>query len=42
VSFCEKAALIISKLQLIGTEPETLTVNSLDFFFPFSFLALKL
>lgn len=39
----EKAALIITKLQLIGAEPEVLTVNSLDFFFFFSFLlALKM
>lgn len=29
--FCEKAGLIITKLQLIGAEPEILMVNSLDF-----------
>lgn len=40
MSFCKKAALIISKLPLIGAEPETLTVNSLGFFF--SFLAHKM
>lgn len=40
--FCEKAALIITKLQLIGAEPEILTVNSLDIFFFFPPLALKM
>jgi hypothetical protein len=34
-SFFKKAALVISKLQLIGAEPESLTVNPLVFFFFF-------
>lgn len=38
VFFFEKAALIFSKLQLIGPEPETLTVNLLGFSFFFFFL----
>lgn len=32
VFFCEKADPIITKLQLIGAEPEILMVNLLDFF----------
>lgn len=39
VFFFKKATLVISKLQLIGAEPESLTVNALVFFV---FLALTL
>lgn len=40
-SFFKKAALVISKLQLIGAEPESLTVNPLVFFFFFLALTLR-
>lgn len=39
--FFKKAALVISKLQLIGAEPESLTVNPLVLCFVFLALTLR-